>query len=309
MAPPPPPSINPGVRLEGKYRIVRVLSALGSTADLYEAFDESLKRPVAVKVLKRQRRTSVNRRLLFEAEARRTGGLGVLTSAVTTVYAFGEDDLQRPYIVMELLRPEEGWRPMNEWIDLIHKAAPNFPLYFRRDVRWRPLVRCFIDALEPFVPLGWVHRDIKPTNVFVQHDEQLVPRRIKLIDLGLMTHAKDPPSYWLMECGTPGYIAPEQLRGTPPSPESDAWSVGVTLHVAALNTPAFENQLVQATRQAMKNKDRAALRMLADQYGPPALSQSARLDAAGLLDVFYAIFDPIPGGRLKALKRLLADAD
>ena len=306
MPPTLPPSIQSGALLEGKYRIVGVVSARGGMADLYEAHDESLNRRVAVKVLKRRHRQKISRRL-FALEAQRTGAAGAVTPAVTTVYAFGEDEQERPYIVMELLRPEQGWRPLNDWIDRLHAAAPYLPQCFRFDIRWRRLVRCFIDALEPFARPGWVHRDIKPANVFVQHDRHLVPRRIKLIDLGLMTHAADHERYRLMQCGTPGYMAPEQLRGAPPGPEADAWAAGVTLHDAALNKPAFVLDLVRGTRRAMRANDRDALRILADQYGPNALSERKRLDDADLLDTFNLLFDPIPGQRLKALGRLLDD--
>ena len=301
-----PPSIQSGALLEGKYRIVRVLSARGATADLYEAFDETLSRGVAVKVLKRRRRGTISRRY-FAIEAQRTGAAAAVTPAVTTVHGFGEDEQERPYIVMELLRPEEGWRPLNDWIDRLHAAAPYLPRCFRFDIRWRRLVRCFIDALEPFARLGWVHRDIKPANVFVQHDRHLVPRRIKLIDLGLMTHAADHERYRLMQCGTPGYMAPEQIRGAPPGPEADAWAAGVTLHEGALHKPAFMPDLVRATRRAMKANDRDTLRIQADQYGPNALSERGRLEDADLLDTFNLLFDPIPGQRLKALGRLLDD--
>lgn len=66
---------------------------------------------------------------------------------------------------------------------------------------------------------GVAHGDVKPSNIVVQDDQPV------LLDLGMAAPSGSNFS------GTPGYAAPEQLGGTPPTPASDVYALGVTLFV------------------------------------------------------------------------------
>ncbi|MEO3804541.1 serine/threonine-protein kinase [Nonomuraea sp. B1E8] len=92
-----------------------------------------------------------------------------------------------------------------------------------------------LDALATAHAAGVLHRDIKPGNIFVGEDGAPV-----LTDFGIATvegQATIIESGMLV--GSPGYIAPERLRGERPGPQSDLWSLAATLYEAAEGEPAL----------------------------------------------------------------------
>eukprot|EP00479_Gromia_sphaerica_P008001 TRINITY_DN2888_c0_g1_i2.p1 TRINITY_DN2888_c0_g1~~TRINITY_DN2888_c0_g1_i2.p1 ORF type:complete len:198 (+),score=27.62 TRINITY_DN2888_c0_g1_i2:345-938(+) len=84
---------------------------------------------------------------------------------------------------------------------------------------------------------GIVHRDIKPENlIFSSRGDE---RHIKLTDFGLSKILKYENSIMCTRCGTPGYVAPEVLRGRPYSMAVDMWSLGVVLYILLCGYPPF----------------------------------------------------------------------
>jgi tRNA A-37 threonylcarbamoyl transferase component Bud32 len=99
------------------------------------------------------------------------------------------------------------------------------------------------DALIAAHTAGIVHRDLKLDNVFlVDNPEDPAISKVKLLDWGIakvMSHdAKYTMEGQLM--GTPQYLAPEQARGQPVSPQTDVYSLGVMAYELFLEQPPFE---------------------------------------------------------------------
>jgi len=81
-----------------------------------------------------------------------------------------------------------------------------------------------------------VHRDLKPENIlYATPDNNSV---LKVADFGLACLLK-PNELMYKACGTPGYVAPEVLRGVAYGKEVDMWSIGVILYILLCGFPPF----------------------------------------------------------------------
>lgn len=81
-----------------------------------------------------------------------------------------------------------------------------------------------------------VHRDLKPENILYETPDDNSP--LKLGDFGLATMLR-PNQLMTVACGTPGYVAPEILRGIAYGKEVDIWSIGVILYILLCGFPPF----------------------------------------------------------------------
>ncbi|MGP4023504.1 protein kinase domain-containing protein [Actinomadura sp. 3N407] len=193
--------VAPGDLLGERYRLERPLGA-GGMATVWRAVDLVLDRAVAVKVPKEGWPEEFTRRLRQEAKA----AAGLTHPSITGVYDYGEHE-RVPYVVMELLdgetlslRLSRGPLPWREAAGICARVA---------------------DALAAAHAAGIVHRDIKPANVF------LTRVGVKVLDFGIAFTGPSAPGGPLL--GTPAYVAPELLSGTPPAPPADLFSLGVVL--------------------------------------------------------------------------------
>jgi serine/threonine-protein kinase len=213
----------------GQYQVESVLGR-GTMACVFKARHLGLGRYCALKVLDPELLAAQPEiREQFWAEARAAANL--LHPHVVTIHNLGSVDGFH-YIEMEYI---PGGVTLRE--SLVREG----PLEPRRAAT---LVREVVLALGAAHDAGLVHRDIKPANVLLTPEG-----RAKLADFGLVRRLEDLAQGSAPLAGTPTFMAPELFRGTPASPQSDIYALGVLLfHTLSGRLPfAADNisQLIQ----------------------------------------------------------------
>jgi serine/threonine protein kinase len=235
-----------GTVLDGKFRIERALAS-GASGDVYEAVHLGLGSPVAVKVLRPGApETAHIRRKRFVREARVAAR--IQSDHVVRVFDIVAPEDGLIYIVMELLNGET----LAERVKRVGAMAP------------AEAVGYLIQAAKPLAQmhdLGIVHRDVKPSNVFLARDAD-GRERIKLLDFGVAAFqqpvARGDSSITLTDAivGTPRYMAPEQVRASKEvDARADVWALGVTLYELLAGTPPFDGQTVLAVLNQIEQQE------------------------------------------------------
>jgi len=193
------------------------------------AWDESLHRNIALKILRVGTSSTPEAVRRFELEARAAGRLR--GPHVAQVFDFGASDDGLYYIAMEYLAG------MNV-ASLVEKFGPLPPA---RAIHLG-IQACL--ALEEAHAAGIIHRDLKPLNLYVTQmpDD---PDFVKLLDFGIARlRAAGSPSERLtmvgLMVGTPAFLAPELWLGGEADERSDIYALGVTLHVMLTGATPFE---------------------------------------------------------------------
>ena len=194
----------------GRYKILGELGR-GAMGIVYRAQDPALDRVVALKTIiladDAEGREEYQKRFFLEAKA-----AGKLTHpSIVTTYDFGEQD-GVAYLAMELLegtdlrsRLKEGALPPAEAVEVARQVAEGLGFAHER---------------------GIVHRDVKPGNIML-----LERGRAKIMDFGLARmRAADHKTVTGMVLGTPKYMSPEQVAGSPVDQRSDLFSLGIVLY-------------------------------------------------------------------------------
>ena len=237
----------------GRYRLGELLGT-GGMADVYDAIDERLDRPVAVKVLRPEMAVREDVRLRFEAEARSAARL--IHPNVVGVFDSGEDeDGALPYLVMERL-------PGETLADRMQDEAGSL------DTDW--VLRTAGDvllALGAAHTAGLVHRDVKPANILIATDGCA-----KVADFGIAKSLEVAAAADLTSTnqlvGTPAYVAPERILGKPASPQSDLYAVGVLLYEALAGRKPFTGDTPVATAYAIQHETPDPLAELRPDLAP-----------------------------------------
>jgi eukaryotic-like serine/threonine-protein kinase len=191
----------------GRYRLLERVGA-GGMATVYRARDERLERHVAVKIIAERfvREPGYVRRFRREAQIHAR----LAHPNVVTVLDAGFTP--RDFIVMELV---EG---INAGTMLKRGDRPSAGEAVH-------LVAQVCEGLAHAHDRGVIHQDVSPHNILIRSADATA----KLADFGLASHSLDR-SVRRETGGTPGYIAPEVLRGAPSSPSSDLYSLGVVAY-------------------------------------------------------------------------------
>ena len=114
----------------------------------------------------------------------------------------------------------------------------------------RDLIKLFLETMNYMHELDVVHRDLKPENLLLCSDKD--DADIKIADFGF---AKKISTLQVKEqaCGTPGYVAPEILRGDRYGAEVDIWSMGVICYVLLAGYPPFYDEDQKKLFRKIKN--------------------------------------------------------
>lgn len=181
----------------------------GGMATVYLARDEKLGRQVAVKVLADNLAGDDDFRERFMREAQLAARLS--HPNVVQVFDVGEDDDERPYIVMEYV---DG----HSVADLLKRGRSLPP------EKAVPLLAQVVAGLEHAHQAGLVHRDVKPANLLLRARDG----RLKIADFGIARAFEETRHTRTGRAlGTAPYMAPEQLEGQDPTPATDVYSCGV----------------------------------------------------------------------------------
>lgn len=221
------------------YQIERLLGA-GGMGEVYLAFDEKLKRKVALKILPSEFISNDERVKRFEMEARAIASLN--HPGIVTVYDVGNFEGVN-YIATEFV---EG----KTLRDLIGKK---FKL---RNIILNSIQIC--DALSAAHSEGIIHRDIKPENIMIRKDgyaKILDFGLAKLTDVGQQTLRDFAATTKGVIIGTPAYMSPSQISDEKVDHRTDLWSSGVVLYEFLTGTNPFKGANRQETFQAILSKN------------------------------------------------------
>jgi serine/threonine-protein kinase len=221
-----------------QYRVVDQVGE-GGMGCVYRAYDPVLERDVALKVIKPGLPGSARQRFRQEA----LYGARLVHPNLARVYDLGfMPDCGLDWFAMEHLRGKDLDR-------LLARAKErNMRLSFAIVAH---VFGGVLDALEHAHRRGVVHRDVKPSNIFVCRDAEDGRIWAKLLDFGValdMRRTEGP----IEICGDPRYIAPEQALGNRPlDGRTDLYAAGITLFELVTGRHPFEDLLEAPSRDLL----------------------------------------------------------
>ncbi|MGT2427053.1 protein kinase domain-containing protein [Amnibacterium kyonggiense] len=255
----------PGEVLAGRYEVLAELGR-GGMATVFSGLDRRLQRRVAIKVFRGgfadavdPQRTTQEMRLLAAVNH---------PSVVAVLDASNGDGVFGAFLVMELVVGDDLGA-------LLHRARGPLAADFARRI-----VADVASALAALHEQGVVHRDVKPANILVPRAASSTTDGVaaKLTDFGIAqlvdgARLTAPDSI----LGTAAYLSPEQVKGAPPRPTSDVYSLGLVLLEALTGRRAFPGPAAEAAMARLQR--------------PPALPEDASPALADLLSRMTAL-DP-----------------
>ena len=232
----------------GRYRLLERLGG-GATSAVYAAVDDETGLRVAIKMIAADLQDEPETRERFFREARVTAALQ--HPNIVRVIDVG-DDAGRPYITMERL---EGVR-LQAYLSTEAAAPLGAKL---------ALMLQLCDGLQAAHDRGIVHRDVKPSNLFVERGGVL-----KILDFGLARLQASTLTASGQIVGTPDYMSPEQAAGRQVDHRSDIFSAGAVGYLMVTGRPPFASPDLRRTLTALLNEAPVPIR---EDEAPAALSR------------------------------------
>ena len=273
--------LSEGTRL-GRYEI-RSKIGEGGMGEVYRAFDPSIHREVAIKVLPLGLAADAARLRRFEQEACAAGALN--HPNILIIHHVDTHD-GAPYIVSELLEGET----------LRHRMS-GAALAQRRVIDYATQIAQGLAAAHE---KGIVHRDLKPANIFITKDG-----RVKILDFGIAKLTQPDGNQSQTEIptrrvdtdpgvvmGTVGYMSPEQVKGRAVDHRSDIFSFGAILYEMLSGRRAFHGESAAETMSAILKED------------PPDLSETNQNISPALERLVNRCLEKNPEGRFHSASDL-----
>ena len=207
----------------GKYDVYGVIGK-GGMGVVFKAFDEQLRRPVAIKVLNRQLASNAVARRRFAREAR--AAANIKHENVITIYGVDESH-NCPFLVMEFV----GGCSLRDHIRRHRHLEP---------LEVAQLSQGIAAGLAAAHAQGVIHRDIKPSNIMLEEGGV----RVKITDFGLARAAIDNVDLTSQGAavGTAAYMSPEQVSGNRIDLRSDLFSLGCVMYAMVAGHSPFQGK-------------------------------------------------------------------
>jgi serine/threonine-protein kinase len=230
-----------GTLLSDRYRLEARIGT-GGMSTVYRAIDETLERPVAIKLMNREIASDSDQLERFRREARSVAQLS--HQHIVGVIDAGEDQ-GRPYIVFECVEGETLKERIRRLGELPISEAVAYAIEIAR-------------ALGAAHARHIVHRDVKPQNVLIDEEG-----RAKVTDFGIARSLdEDGLTADGRVLGTTDYVSPEQALGHAVTGQSDLYSLGIVLYEMLTGEVPFkgENQVAVAMRHVREELPDVQLR-------------------------------------------------
>ncbi len=246
--------------LNGRYRLGSLLGE-GAVGVVSRAWDEVLRRDVAVKTLKPAYASDARTVARFYAEARAAARLAHPHAVLVHDIVSDRAGNARHAIVMEYVAG----------VSLERVLAREGRVSEARAARYG---REIAQALAAAHAGGLLHRDVKPSNVLITQNDG-----VKVADFGLAKAIVDPGTSTEAGrlIGSASYVSPEQAQGLPLTPASDLYSLGVVLHRLVTGRLPFEGASPIAVAVAHVTAPAPSAAQLAREMSTTLASIVARL--------------------------------
>ena len=273
------PSCGSEVTIPGRFGNYLLLNCLGSggMGSVYRAYDETLARIVAIKVMLKSLGDAPEFLASFRREAQAAAKLN--HPNIAQIYSFGQEKGQ-PYIVMELV----GGKHFDEMIAQPEPLDQAMVMKIGMDIA---------DGLQLAAASNLIHGDIKPENILLDERDTA-----KLLDFGI---ASSPNTQTTEIWGTPYYIAPEKLKRQRVDFRSDIYCLGGTLYHALTQHPPFEGEDAIAVVKARLEHPPEPMKTYRPDIDPEVVEIIDRM-----LQVEPAMRYPTYGSLLSDMRRYLS---
>jgi serine/threonine-protein kinase len=206
----------------GRYRVLGLLGQ-GAMGVVYRGHDDTLEREVALKVMSVGRGADEDARRRFEREGKAAARLQ--HPNIVTIYELGQHE-GAPFMALELLEGVDLQRAIEAGL----RPDPKVTL---------PIVLQLLSGLGHAHDQGIVHRDVKPSNLFLPRG-----RPAKIMDFGVARLSGGTSTSGMV--GTPNYMSPEQVRSEEVDGRSDLFSAGLILFELVTGEKAYRGDTIAA---------------------------------------------------------------